>query len=49
MSGFARRDKYVVAIANFVLRFASRRYRAIVKGAIIHGFKAAAEEDSTNG
>lgn len=32
-----RRDKYVIAVVNFILRLASRRYREIVKVLIARG------------
>jgi len=39
-----RRDRVVVAVANFVLRFASKRYRALVRGLIAKGFETAIAE-----
>jgi hypothetical protein len=39
-----RRDRIVVALANALLRLASARYRALVKGLIAKGLEQAARE-----
>ncbi len=41
---YARRDKFAAWLANQALRLASRRYRAMVKGAIALGLETAAME-----
>jgi hypothetical protein len=39
---YARRDRYVAWLAGMVLRLASRRYRAMIGGAVRLGLKTAA-------
>lgn len=39
---YAKRDRFAAWLANQALRLASKRYRAMVKGAIAYGLKAAA-------
>jgi hypothetical protein len=41
---YARRDPYVVALANLILWLASRRYRTMVGGSIRYGLRAAAAD-----
>lgn len=41
---FARRDRAMGALANLVLRFASKHYREMVRGSIAYGLNAAAQD-----
>jgi hypothetical protein len=38
------RDKIVWAIANTVLRFASRRYQDMIRGSVTYGLRSAARD-----
>jgi hypothetical protein len=42
VSGYARRDRFAVWLANQALRLASKHYRMMVRGSIIYGLRAAA-------
>jgi hypothetical protein len=46
MSEFARRDRVLVPIANFILRRCSQHYQAMTKGAIVYGLEAAARDSA---
>ena len=43
-----RRDRYVVWLANRILRFASPRYRLLLRGSILYGL-GAAKRDAEQG
>lgn len=44
---FARRDRFVAAVANFVLRFGSQHYRDMIGGSIWYGLRAAGRDAAT--
>lgn len=44
MSLIRRRDRVVAAIANVVLRFASKDYRRMIAGAVTYGLDSAARD-----
>lgn len=43
-SDLRRRDRAVSAVANFVLRFASKGYRDLIAGSVSYGMSAAARD-----
>ena len=45
----SRRDRIVVALANGILRFATPRYRALLRGLIVKGIKQAIREQQGEG
>lgn len=45
MNGYARRDQFLVWLANRVLRLTSERYQRMAGGLVVYGMAAAARDE----